>query len=411
LNNNEHILGIKELESFKCVGSECEDTCCAGWGVSIDKFTHAKWESEDKYKSIRQHLSIIPTSERNGIDTANIIITDSETKKCPFLNQEKLCEIQKNHGHESLSYTCRSFPRSRNSLFNIKEENMSLACPEAARLVLNSKKPLEIKLLDNPVDEINLIKSIYPVPNELCCFSSETAWELRSLVLKIIQTQGIEISNRLILIGMFAKNLEDAVVTSNHEESNIKKVIKNYQEISKSKEQIVYLTQNIPKSTEIKFIFLRNLISKIEQYAKSNQKYLIYFDKLKKAYRFSESNNDKFLLENYLELRQKYLNSSFQKQIFENYIFHLFVKEMFPFGSKKILTQFQEIIVRIFLVQEHLISLSKTSEEFNEANIIKLIQSFTRTYEHSSLFQTDLNQMLETLNFSSLAHICILLQD
>ncbi len=27
------------LKEFKCIGGECEDSCCIGWDVDIDKFT------------------------------------------------------------------------------------------------------------------------------------------------------------------------------------------------------------------------------------------------------------------------------------------------------------------------------------------------------------------------------------
>ena len=27
----------KYMEKFKCIGSECTDTCCAGWDINIDE--------------------------------------------------------------------------------------------------------------------------------------------------------------------------------------------------------------------------------------------------------------------------------------------------------------------------------------------------------------------------------------
>ena len=31
------------ISSFACIGSECEDTCCAGWQVPVDKVTYQKY--------------------------------------------------------------------------------------------------------------------------------------------------------------------------------------------------------------------------------------------------------------------------------------------------------------------------------------------------------------------------------
>ena len=32
------------VNKFKCLGSECIDTCCQGWMISIDKKTHNKYQ-------------------------------------------------------------------------------------------------------------------------------------------------------------------------------------------------------------------------------------------------------------------------------------------------------------------------------------------------------------------------------
>ena len=32
------------FNEFKCIASECEDTCCAGWEIVIDDETHKRYE-------------------------------------------------------------------------------------------------------------------------------------------------------------------------------------------------------------------------------------------------------------------------------------------------------------------------------------------------------------------------------
>jgi len=36
---------------FSCLGASCEDTCCAGWKVTVDKTTFQKYRN-DKIKRI-----------------------------------------------------------------------------------------------------------------------------------------------------------------------------------------------------------------------------------------------------------------------------------------------------------------------------------------------------------------------
>ena len=32
------------VNEFKCLGSDCSDTCCQGWMINIDKDTHEKYQ-------------------------------------------------------------------------------------------------------------------------------------------------------------------------------------------------------------------------------------------------------------------------------------------------------------------------------------------------------------------------------
>ena len=179
------ILGIAQSEEFKCIGEDCTDTCCAGWGVSIDKFTFNKWLKTSNPDRFTKYLNIIPVVSENNLDKAEVILKSDGN--CPFLEESKLCSIQKEHGHEFLSYVCRTFPRSNNSFFGIHEQNLSLACPEAARLILGSKTPLEISLNNNLAEELNVIKISAPLEHELANIESSIAWQLRALILQIIQ--------------------------------------------------------------------------------------------------------------------------------------------------------------------------------------------------------------------------------
>ena len=35
----------KYMLTFKCIGSECVDTCCAGWDINIDEDTYKKYSN------------------------------------------------------------------------------------------------------------------------------------------------------------------------------------------------------------------------------------------------------------------------------------------------------------------------------------------------------------------------------
>ena len=43
---------------FKCIASECPDTCCAGWGIMIDRASLKKYRNMDGAFGSRLHHSI-----------------------------------------------------------------------------------------------------------------------------------------------------------------------------------------------------------------------------------------------------------------------------------------------------------------------------------------------------------------
>lgn len=113
-------------KDFKCVADKCPDTCCSKWQIAIDDNTLNKYMN-------------ITGSERNRY----INSIDMETRsfchydnKCAFLDEDGLCDIQKDKGSNWLCKTCRNYPRHVEEFENVREYSISMSCPEAARIIL-----------------------------------------------------------------------------------------------------------------------------------------------------------------------------------------------------------------------------------------------------------------------------------
>ena len=130
------------VNKFKCLGSECIDTCCQGWMISIDKKTHNKYQGIeiDGVNKINKFLKIWdkPTERHYSA------IKMDKSGYCPFLGKDKLCGLQKKYGESYLSETCNRFPRREIDFASNKFTTLKLACPEAARLCLSFKDSMNI---------------------------------------------------------------------------------------------------------------------------------------------------------------------------------------------------------------------------------------------------------------------------
>ena len=96
-------------DEFKCIGSECIDTCCIGWQIQIDKKSYLKYRKTKGEFSEKLNDSVV----RNRKNETELFYAEMKLKeaKCPLLNEKKLCEIYINLGEEYLCNTCKIYPR------------------------------------------------------------------------------------------------------------------------------------------------------------------------------------------------------------------------------------------------------------------------------------------------------------
>jgi lysine-N-methylase len=194
-------------EDFRCIGAACEDTCCVGWNVSLDRDTYEKYQTIPPGplrilidKSVLRTPCNVDGSK--PIDAASIQMSPS--LKCPMHNADKLCQIQVEHGPAYLSSTCATFPRQSSTIDNFKETTLTLSCPEAARLILtnpdllaeNGNQACYLNWEDKP-------KAPLPLRSYF--------WPIRELIVAILRNRSYPLWQRMFLVGSFCRRLEAVV--------------------------------------------------------------------------------------------------------------------------------------------------------------------------------------------------------
>ena len=136
INKMKHIYP-KYYKDFKCIANKCPDSCCKDWDVELDDnaekyYNTVQGEFGDKIRSLTV----------DGEDNNRIFIS-REDGRCPFWNDDMLCDIYINLGEEHLCETCANFPRITQDYVTFTEHMLSFACPVASRLILDSDKPYD----------------------------------------------------------------------------------------------------------------------------------------------------------------------------------------------------------------------------------------------------------------------------
>jgi lysine-N-methylase len=133
-------------DSFKCIASQCTDTCCIGWEIDVDK------ASQEAYRKV---AGIFGDKLKANIEEGHFKLLPHD--RCPFLTKENLCEIYTNLGEGALCDICREHPRFVEVYGDIMERGLGLCCEEATRLLLAGSGPLTFvsEECDEPEDELS----------------------------------------------------------------------------------------------------------------------------------------------------------------------------------------------------------------------------------------------------------------
>lgn len=137
---------FKSYKQFKCIADKCPDSCCKDWDVVVDD------KANEFYNSIKTQFGDKIRSVTTIDDDGDRIFT-LDKGKCPFWNKEKLCDIFINLGEEHLCKTCAEFPRITQDYTDFAEHMLSLACPEATRIILSNENPFELCCVEKPTTE------------------------------------------------------------------------------------------------------------------------------------------------------------------------------------------------------------------------------------------------------------------
>lgn len=168
------------FDQFKCIGSACTDTCCAGWEIEVDETTAEGYLTEKGAFGDRLRREI-------GSEPGEYFFK-LKNNRCPFLNKENLCDIFINLGEDRLCDICREHPRFYNWFGDYTEVGLGLCCEEAERLLFSDSKPLTF------VEEVHTDASdLLDDESEEC----EQMLEERKAIFSILQNRKKNIGARL----------------------------------------------------------------------------------------------------------------------------------------------------------------------------------------------------------------------
>lgn len=189
-------------QAFRCIGPECEDSCCHGWQITLDQpvLVQLRRLHDPALQAILKNQLILHPVTSPATQAAHFQLTADHN--CPCLRPDHLCSIQATHGEAFLPLGCQLFPRVRNRIDHALETSLSLSCPEAARLVLTD--PLLFR--DCALSPAGLLEAM--LQSAATAAPDTLFWPLRRLHLAILLDRSRSMAERLILLGQLAHSMD-----------------------------------------------------------------------------------------------------------------------------------------------------------------------------------------------------------
>ncbi len=350
----------KYLNKFKCIADKCEDTCCAGWEIVIDKETYNYYENLSGSFGERLRSEIVNDGEDNIFVLKN--------GNCAFLNKNKLCDIYNELGEDGLCYTCKKYPRYMEEFGSLREIGISLSCPEAARIMLGDSNKVEFELSE----DYEIITSYNDIDGMLFI----ELMQCRNIIFNIFQNRNIDLNIRATIILDFVKEVQDKIdeddltnlntIKERYLDKNfINKTISDLDKHSSDKE---HWYNDIEEYFHI-FKGLKHInnndplgLDKVLSYIKSSDENReIYLDKYKEFNNFYKGNMYKF------------------ENILVYFVFRYFMKAVFDYD---VAAKVKTAVVSYLIIKQLCVVRWIESGDFSEEDIVGITRIYSKDIEH-----------------------------
>lgn len=191
----------KYYEQFACIAGACEDTCCAGWEIDIDDASYEYYMqvSGTFGKRIRESIKEYQLDDEDVYESHGFIL--KEEKRCPFLNENNLCDIILELGEDAICDVCTNTPRNFLEYGNAREISISPSCAEAGRLIFGSRE--KVVFVEKEVEEELDFKE-----NEEDLAVAEVIRSARDTAIMILQNREISVYKRIYDFLIYADEVQ-----------------------------------------------------------------------------------------------------------------------------------------------------------------------------------------------------------
>jgi lysine-N-methylase len=399
---------------FQCIGSSCEEDCCSGWQVTVDKPFYDRFQAiddEELRPIFEQHLQPLTEQQKQQHPSVFAIIQLLPSGACPFLSTERLCSIQLKRGHESLCKTCATFPRMPRIIDEKPETALSLSCPEAARIVLLDKD-LQLSSPDSaPLLWDDQAPSSAEVRNYF--------WHIREFTIQLLRNRRYLLWQRMFLLGTFTRRLD--AMAHGQLERGFPGFLRDFESAIASG-QLHASMETIPPNLSLQVDLLISMIHLRLSAPLISRRFLETIKDFGKGIGHQPGVPTAMLAAHYDTAWQQYAKPFFEQHPYflENYLINQVYQNLFPFGRELFTPgaiqepakHFARLAIHYSLIKGVLIGVAGCyQKDFSLEIAVKTVQSLYRHFEHHGKFLDDIQALLAQRGLDNAYGLTMLLRN
>jgi lysine-N-methylase len=413
----------RSYHAFRCIGADCEDTCCVGWIVNVDKSTYDAYQvCEDPELGPRLHELVTINTEKTSDDNyARIALSGPG---CPFLS-EGWCGIQKKLGEEYLPIMCSAYPRVMNIVDDVLQRSLDLSCPEAARLVLLDPNPMEFDEEDGPARDPRLANlSVLRTANGKPDKPYQHFREIRSFVIWLLQYRAYPLWKRLVILGSLCDQLQETSAAGASGETP--EVLGSYRGAVQQGLFDEAVNAHVAQPAKQLELVLELIVGRISSDFTAPP-LLACYQKFMQAMDWTVESSMDDIGRRYSQAHVQYFEPFVGRygHMLEHYLVSYVHRTLFPLGPQEstrglsihhiantIRDQYMLMMVHYAIVQTLLIGMAAwNKEEFGTKDAIQVMQAYTKAFEHSPSFPERSLKILAEKGLKSCTTLAILIRN
>lgn len=396
------------IKSFSCIGATCEDTCCAGWTVNIDKETYKKYKKV-KIPTMKYRLEENIIRNKSNPTNTNVAKMRLDKGHCSFLSREGLCDIYSNLGEDYLCNTCAIYPRKNRIVNEIFEQSLTVSCPEAARLILLNKEGIKFEQGFQELKIRSLI-SLVTSKSEKVESWKDYFNEYRYTTISILQYRKYSVEERLLILGLLYNEIQECINKENI--NDIPNILGQYLKCLEDdtfKDAFI----NISKRSDIHLRLCKEFVVLGLNQTVTSKRYLECLREMLVGLNIDDKTTERETQEQYEQAYNKFY-VPFMKEneyVIENLLVNYVFKDCMPINGVSPFESYSIMIINYALIKLHLVGMANYRNEITMDMVIKLVQSLSKTFEHDPEYFDSVINVMKEKDIMDLAYLSIIINN